>query len=57
MDEAVRMTLDGNIVNSSAVGGVLAAHLVRSGAAQPRPADAPWTDRPTQFASRLDQTG
>ena len=55
LDEAIRMTLAGEIVNAASVGGVLAAHAVRSGVAQPRPADAPWPDRPTRFANRLEQ--
>ncbi|AGM07617.1 NUDIX hydrolase [Amycolatopsis keratiniphila] len=50
--EAVRMALAGELVNGSTVGGVLAAHAVLSGAASSRPADAPWEDRPTKFASR-----
>ncbi|HEU5476043.1 MAG TPA: NUDIX hydrolase [Actinophytocola sp.] len=54
LDEAVRMTLAGEIVNGASVGGVLAAHVVRSGFAEPRPADAPWPDRSTRFAARRD---
>ncbi|WP_410661067.1 NUDIX domain-containing protein [Amycolatopsis sp. lyj-112] len=50
--EAVRMALAGELVNGATVGGVLAAHAVLSGAASSRPADAPWEDRPTKFASR-----
>ncbi|PXY19299.1 NUDIX domain-containing protein [Prauserella muralis] len=50
--EAVRMALAGEIVNGATVGGVLAAHAVLTGAAGARPADAPWRDRPTTFASR-----
>jgi 8-oxo-dGTP pyrophosphatase MutT (NUDIX family) len=51
--EAVRMALAGELVNGSTVGGVLAAHAVLSGVASSRPADAPWADRPSRFASRL----
>lgn len=51
LDEAVRMVLDGEIVNSLAVGGILAAHTVTDPAAL-RSVDAPWTDRPTAFARR-----
>jgi 8-oxo-dGDP phosphatase len=51
LDEAVRMVLDGEIVNSLAVGGILAAHTVTNPAAL-RSVDAPWTDRPTAFARR-----
>ena len=49
--EAVRMVLNGEIVNSLAVGGILAAHTVTDPTAL-RPVDAPWTDRPTAFARR-----
>ncbi|HEV2778653.1 MAG TPA: NUDIX hydrolase [Actinophytocola sp.] len=51
--EAVHMVLSGEITNGQAVGGLLAAHAVRSGVAEPRPADAPWPDQPTRFAARL----
>jgi 8-oxo-dGDP phosphatase len=51
-DEALRQVLAGEIVNSPAVAGLLAAHAVLAGIAQPRPADAPWPDRPTRFADR-----
>jgi 8-oxo-dGTP pyrophosphatase MutT (NUDIX family) len=50
--EAVRMALAGEIVNGAAVGGVLAAQLVRTSNAAPRPANAPWEDQPTRFPSR-----
>ncbi len=50
--EAVRMALAGELVNGATVGGVLATHAVLSGAGSSRPADAPWKDRPTKFASR-----
>jgi len=50
--EAVCQVLAGEIVNSSAVGGLLAAQAVLAGTAQPRPVDAPWPHRPTRFASR-----
>lgn len=52
LDEAVRMVLAGEIVNAASVAGILATHLVRSGAAVARPADAPWRDRPRRFAAR-----
>ena len=32
--------------------GILAAHAVISGFAQPRPVDSPWVDKPTAFAAR-----
>jgi ADP-ribose pyrophosphatase len=50
--EAVQMVFRGEIVNALAVAGVLAAHAVHTGAASTRPVDAPWTDRPSRFASR-----
>jgi ADP-ribose pyrophosphatase len=50
--EAVAMAMSGELVNASTVAGVLAAHAVVTGAAQARPADAPWRDRPTAFAAR-----
>ncbi len=50
LSEAVRMVLSGEIVNSLAVGGILAAHTVDG--ASLRPVDAPWPDRSTAFAAR-----
>ncbi|MGH3772475.1 MAG: NUDIX domain-containing protein [Pseudonocardiaceae bacterium] len=50
--EAVRQVLAGQIVSASTVTGVLAAHVVLAGTAQPRPIGAPWLDRPTRFAGR-----
>jgi 8-oxo-dGDP phosphatase len=50
--EAARMVLSGEIVNAIAVAGILAAHAVTTGFAEPRPLDSPWTDRPTKFAAR-----
>jgi 8-oxo-dGDP phosphatase len=52
MAEAVRLVFSGEIVNSIAVSGILAANAVREGVAQPRPVDAPWVDRSTAFAAR-----
>ncbi|GHH45304.1 NUDIX domain-containing protein [Lentzea cavernae] len=52
IDDAVRMVLSGEIVNSSAVAGLLAAREVLEGRAEPRPADAPFRDKPTRFAAR-----
>jgi ADP-ribose pyrophosphatase len=52
LSEAVRMALAGEIVNGASVGGILAAHAVLSGAAEARPAETPWADRPTKFAAR-----
>ena len=50
--DALAMAFDGTIVNSSCLAAVLAVHAVRTGAAQTRPVDAPWPDRPTRFAER-----
>jgi ADP-ribose pyrophosphatase len=50
--EAVRMALAGEIVNGAAVGGILAAQVVRGSGVDTRPADAPWDDQPTTFPSR-----
>ncbi len=49
---AVRMVLAGTIVNGATVAAVLAAHAVAGSPTAVRPADAPWTDRPTRFAER-----
>jgi 8-oxo-dGDP phosphatase len=51
LSEAVRMALSGEIANSIAVAGILAAHSVEN-VESLRPADAPWIDRPTAFARR-----
>lgn len=53
--EAVRLVFNGEIVNSMAVAGILAAHTVTQGVARLRPVDAEWRDRPTAFAARQDQ--
>lgn len=50
--EAVRMALAGEIVNSSSAAGILATHIVLTGAGETRPVDAPWPDRPTKLAGR-----
>ena len=50
--DAVHQVLAGEIVNGSAVAGLLAAQAVLSGTAQPRPINASWLDRPTRFAAR-----
>jgi 8-oxo-dGDP phosphatase len=49
--DAVRMVFDGEIVNSIAVAGILAAHAMPDTDSL-RPVDAPWTDRPTAFGRR-----
>lgn len=50
--EAARLVFSGEVVNSIAIAGILAAHAVTEGFAQPRPVDSPWIDRPTAFAAR-----
>jgi ADP-ribose pyrophosphatase len=50
--EVVQKIFSGEIVNSLAVAGVLAAYAVTDGTAEPRPVDAPWTDRSTAFSAR-----
>ncbi len=50
--EAARKVLSGEIVNAIAVAGILAAHAVSTGFAEPRPLDSPWIDKPTAFAAR-----
>jgi ADP-ribose pyrophosphatase len=49
--DAVRMVFDGEIVNSIAVAGILAAHTMPDTGLL-RPVAAPWTDRPTSFPRR-----
>ncbi|MBS4729686.1 NUDIX hydrolase [Mycobacterium sp. SM1] len=50
--EAVHRVFSGEIVNSIAVAGILAAFAVTKGVAQPRAVDAAWIDKPTAFAAR-----
>lgn len=57
LPEAVAMVFAGEIVNASAVAGVLAAAAVRSGSARPRPADAPLPMTATAFADRVRERG
>lgn len=51
--DAVQQVLDGKIVNSLAVAGILAAHAVSDRSVLRSP-DSPWTDRPYAFAARQD---
>lgn len=50
--EALRQVFSGEIVDSLAIAGILAAYAVTQGAAQPRAVDAPWVDKPHTFAGR-----
>ena len=52
LTDAVQQVFTGEIVDSLAVAGILAAYAVSEGVAQPRPVDAPWVDKPTAFAAR-----
>ncbi len=52
VDQAVQAALAGEIVNASAVAGVLALAASRAGNLPLRPADAPWPGQPTEFLRR-----
>ncbi|MFF3226515.1 NUDIX domain-containing protein [Nocardia suismassiliense] len=52
VDEAVRAALAGEIVNATAVAGVLALAAARASKTELRPADAPWPGQPTAFLRR-----
>lgn len=52
VDEAVRATLAGEIVNATAVAGILALAAARAGSIELRGSDAPWPGRPVVFAER-----
>ncbi len=50
------LVFDGRIGNALAVAGILAAWAVRTGAAQPRPVEAEWVDKPWRLAARRHGT-
>lgn len=50
--DAVEMVLSGEIVNSLAVAGILAARTIDRDVQTLRPIDSPWPDKPTRFAAR-----
>lgn len=50
--QAADQVLAGEIINSIAAAGVLAAHAVVVDGKPVRPLDAPWPDRPSAFAAR-----
>ena len=52
LGDAVAMVFAGEIVNSLAVAGILAAHGMGDVEAL-RTVDAPWTDRSTRFRARM----
>lgn len=51
IEDALAQVLAGEIVNSTAVAGILAAHAVIVAGKPTRPVDAPFPDRPTAFAA------
>ena len=52
LSEAVDRVFSGEIVNAISVAGILAAQVM-SDVASLRPVDAPWTDRPSAFSTRM----
>ena len=50
--KAVDMALRGDLVNATAVSGIMALAAARAVGTELRPADAPWPDRPTAFGER-----
>lgn len=52
VEEAAQRVLAGEIVNSTAAVGIMAAYAVIVDGKPTRPADAPWPDRPKAFAAR-----
>ena len=52
LDDAVSMALRGEIVNATAVSGILALAAARARGEDLRSADAAWVDRPDAFARR-----
>ncbi|WP_040866170.1 NUDIX domain-containing protein [Nocardia exalbida] len=52
VDAAVRAALSGEIVNATAVAGVLALAAAQAGGIELRPPDAPWDGQPTTFLRR-----
>ena len=57
LDEAVAMALRGEIVNATAVAGILAAARVIERGDSVRPVYTPWTDRPVAFDRRKAARG
>ena len=56
LDDLVTGAMAGALVNGPCVAGVFAAAAVRDGYA-PRPVDAPWDHKPSQFAARRAAQG
>lgn len=57
LDDLVAGAMSGELVNGPCVAGVFAAAAVRDGRYAARPVDAPWRDRPTEFAARRAAEG
>ena len=53
LDDLVLGAMNGDVINGPCVAGIFAAVAVRDGRVIPRPVDAPWPSRPTDFAARL----
>ena len=56
LDDAVRMTMSGELVNTIAVSGILAVHAARDDLDSLRAVDAAWVDRPSTFSRRKAQS-
>ncbi len=56
LDDAVRMTMSGELVNTIAVSGILAVHAARDDLDSLRVVDAAWVDRPSTFSRRKAQS-
>jgi 8-oxo-dGDP phosphatase len=52
LDDLVTGAMSGDLVNGPCIAGVFAAAEVVAGRFTPRPVDAPWPDRPTDYARR-----
>ncbi|ORA09225.1 NUDIX domain-containing protein [Mycobacterium arosiense] len=52
LEDAAQQALRGEIVNSIAVAGIMAAYVVTREFMRTRPVDSPWQDKPTAFAAR-----
>ncbi|HEX5143366.1 MAG TPA: NUDIX hydrolase [Mycobacterium sp.] len=57
LEQAVQMVFAGEIVNSLAVAGILAAQAARGRGYALRAPDAPWPDKSTRFAQRRRALG
>ncbi|GGC61425.1 NUDIX hydrolase [Hoyosella rhizosphaerae] len=55
--DAVRKVLNGDIVNATAIAGILALDVARRNDVALRSVDAPWSTRPTKLAQRRHPSG